>query len=66
MLLAMTTTTTATSCRCCGRQVEDVMHVMLCDGCLDARLARSERTPRPLAVALLRGDRTARRGVAFV
>jgi hypothetical protein len=65
----MTTTMTATSCRCCGRQVEDVMHVMLCDGCLDARLARSERTLRPLAVAaaaLLRGERTPRRGVAFV
>jgi hypothetical protein len=45
------------------------MHVMLCDGCLDARLARSERTLRPLAVAaaaLLRGERTPRRGVAFV
>jgi hypothetical protein len=49
MLSAMTTTTT--KCHCCGRRVEDVMHVLLCDGCLDARLARAERTQRPLAIA---------------
>ena len=29
-------------CRCCGRRVEDAMHLILCDGCLDARLARPE------------------------
>jgi hypothetical protein len=64
----MKTTTTATKCHCCGRQVEDVMHVMLCDCCLDARLSRAERTPRPpafSAAALLRAGRTASRA-AFV
>jgi NMD protein affecting ribosome stability and mRNA decay len=64
----MRTSTTKTKCHCCGRQVEDVMHVMLCDCCLDARLARAERTPRPLALsaaALLEKGRTASR-IAFV
>jgi hypothetical protein len=32
-------------CRCCGRRVEDAMHLILCDCCLDARLARPEAAP---------------------
>jgi hypothetical protein len=68
MLSAMKTPTIPTSCQCCGRRVEDVMHVMLCDGCLDARLAQPERTPRRPALAaatLLKRGRTARE-IAFV
>jgi hypothetical protein len=34
-----------TSCHGCGTEVEGVMHVMLCDGCLDERLAQPERAP---------------------
>ena len=34
-----------TSCHCCGRRVEDAMHVMLCDRCLDTRLAQFEWIP---------------------
>ncbi len=30
------------SCHCCGRRVEDAMHLMLCDRCLDTRLAQPE------------------------
>jgi hypothetical protein len=41
----MTTIVITTSCHCCGRRVEDAMHVMLCDGCLDARLAELEPVP---------------------
>jgi hypothetical protein len=41
----MKTIAITASCRCCGREVEDPMQLMLCDGCLDARLARLERTP---------------------
>jgi hypothetical protein len=41
----MTTIVITTSCHCCGRRVEDAMHVMLCDRCLDARLAKLEPTP---------------------
>jgi hypothetical protein len=40
----MKTTSITTRCRCCGAQVEEAMHVLLCDGCLDARLAELERT----------------------
>lgn len=45
MLLSMITVATTTSCHHCGRQVEDAMHLMLCDRCLDARLAQLEPTP---------------------
>lgn len=38
---------TTTSCHSCGRRVEDAMHVMLCDGCLDARLAQLKPIPVP-------------------
>jgi hypothetical protein len=48
----MTTTAITASCRCCGRQVDDAMQLMLCDGCLDARLARLERTPPHAAGAM--------------
>ena len=41
----MKTIAITASCRCCGRDVEGAMHLMLCDDCLDARLARPERTP---------------------
>jgi NMD protein affecting ribosome stability and mRNA decay len=34
-----------TSCHRCGRRVEQAMHVMLCDGCLDTRLTELERRP---------------------
>jgi hypothetical protein len=40
---------TSTSCHSCGRRVEDAMHLMLCDGCLDARLAQ----PKPMPVRAL-------------
>ena len=43
----METIANTTSCRHCGRQVEDAMHLMLCDGCLDRRLAQLERAPAP-------------------
>ena len=39
----MNTIAITTSCRHCGRQVEDAMHIMLCDGCLDMRLGQLER-----------------------
>jgi hypothetical protein len=61
----MKTTAITISCRHCGRPVEDAMHVMLCDRCLDARLTQLERTPvfaagAMRAVALnLRGARGA-------
>jgi hypothetical protein len=48
----MTTIAMTPSCRCCGREVEDAMHVILCDGCLDARLARVERTPAQASGAM--------------
>jgi hypothetical protein len=41
----MKTIVITSSCHCCGRQVEDAMHVMLCDRCLDARLAELDRVP---------------------
>ena len=41
----MRTIVITTSCHHCGRRVEDAMHVMLCDRCLDTRLARLERVP---------------------
>jgi hypothetical protein len=42
-----------TSCHHCGRRVEDAMHVMLCDSCLDARLAQLEPLPaRALGAAV--------------
>jgi hypothetical protein len=40
---------TTSSCHSCGRGVEDAMHVMLCDRCLDARLAQ----PKPMPVRAL-------------
>jgi hypothetical protein len=40
----MKTTPIKTSCQGCGTQVEGVMHVLLYDGCLGARLAALERT----------------------
>jgi hypothetical protein len=39
----MNTIAIATSCRHCGREVEDAMHIMLCDRCLDTRLGQLER-----------------------
>jgi hypothetical protein len=45
----MKTTPNTTSCQRCGTQVEDVMHVLLCDGCLHARLAHLEGTADPPA-----------------
>ena len=33
---------TTTSCNSCGRRVGDAMHLMLCDGCLDKRIAQRE------------------------
>jgi hypothetical protein len=42
---AMKTIAITTSCQHCGRPVEDAMHLLLCDGCLDARLAQLEPTP---------------------
>jgi hypothetical protein len=39
----MKTIAITTSCRHCGRQVEDAMHIMLCDRCLDMRLGQLER-----------------------
>ena len=33
------------SCHSCGRRVEDAMHLMLCDRCLDARLAQLKPMP---------------------
>jgi hypothetical protein len=39
----MKTIAITTSCRHCGHQVEDAMHIMLCDGCLDTRLGQLER-----------------------
>jgi hypothetical protein len=47
----MTTTLISTSCRCCGHRVEDAMHLMLCDDCLDARLAELEPIPAPAVFA---------------
>jgi hypothetical protein len=47
----MTTTLISTSCRCCGHLVEDAMHLMLCDDCLDARLAELEPIPAPALFA---------------
>jgi hypothetical protein len=41
----MTTIAITARCRGCGHEVEGAMHLMLCDDCLDARLARLERTP---------------------
>jgi hypothetical protein len=39
----MKTTWITTSCRRCGARVEGAKHVLLCDGCLDARLVELER-----------------------
>jgi hypothetical protein len=47
----MKTIVITTSCHCCGRRVEDAMHVMLCDGCLDVRLAQLEPIPARAAGA---------------
>ena len=47
----MTTTLISTSCRSCGHRVEDAMHLMLCDDCLDARLAELEPIPAPAVFA---------------
>jgi hypothetical protein len=47
----MTTTALSTSCHCCGHRVEDAMHLMLCDDCLDARLAELEPIPVPAVFA---------------
>jgi hypothetical protein len=44
MLLPMSTN--GTSCQGCGRPVEQVVHVLLCDRCLDARLAQPARAER--------------------
>jgi NMD protein affecting ribosome stability and mRNA decay len=41
----------ATSCHHCGHQVKDAMHVMLCDSCLDARLAQLISIPARAAGA---------------
>jgi hypothetical protein len=41
----MKTTAIAASCRQCGCGVEDAMLVILCDCCLDARLAYLDRAP---------------------
>jgi hypothetical protein len=41
----MKTIVITTGCHCCGHRVEDAMHVMLCDRCLDARLAQPEPIP---------------------
>jgi hypothetical protein len=49
----MKTIAITASCRCCGRPVDDAMHVILCDDCLDARLERLERTP-PHAAGVVR------------
>jgi hypothetical protein len=38
----MTATSTTTSCDCCRAKVEGAKHVLLCDGCLDARLTELE------------------------
>jgi hypothetical protein len=46
MLLDMSTRPIETSCQSCGRRVGRVVHVMLCDDCLDARLEQPERAPR--------------------
>jgi hypothetical protein len=44
---------TTSSCHSCGRRVEDVMHVTLCDRCLDVRLAQSKPMPvRSLGAAV--------------
>jgi hypothetical protein len=48
----MTTIAITTRCRHCGRPVEDAMHVMLCDRCLDARFTQFERTPAVAAGAM--------------
>jgi NMD protein affecting ribosome stability and mRNA decay len=39
----MKTIVITTSCHYCGRRVEDAMHVMLCDRCLDTRLAERDQ-----------------------
>jgi hypothetical protein len=39
------TTPTTTSCHGCGAEVEGIVHVMLCDGCLDECLEQLERAP---------------------
>jgi Zn finger protein HypA/HybF involved in hydrogenase expression len=38
----MRTTALTSNCHQCGRRVEDAMHVMLCDRCLDARLTEQQ------------------------
>jgi hypothetical protein len=47
----MKTIVITSSCHCCGRRVEDAMHVMLCDRCLDTRLAQLEPIPALAAAA---------------
>jgi hypothetical protein len=50
--------TNGTSCQGCGRPVGRVVHVLLCDRCLDARLDQPRRAEkrgrgRTLAAAIL-------------
>jgi anaerobic ribonucleoside-triphosphate reductase len=40
----MNATSTTTHCNCCGELVEGAQHLLLCDCCLDARLAALERS----------------------
>lgn len=42
---AMKTIAISTSCHCCGRRVTNAMHLILCDGCLDRRIAQVEPMP---------------------
>ena len=40
----MKATSTPTKCHSCRAQVEGAQHLLICDSCLDARLAQLERS----------------------
>jgi hypothetical protein len=52
----MKATPIKSSCQSCGTQIAGVMHVLLCDGCLEARLAELEPMPGRTARAVVRRE----------